>query len=186
MNVYKNCPQFSNERYLLRLTKETDVDDLLKVYSDVKSVPFFNSDNCHGNNFYYTSLTRMRQAVVFWQGAYNNGWFVRWSVIDITNNVVVGAIEEFRRDSNDYFTDCGLLRLDLRSDYEKADEIESILSLIVRPSFQMFGCSMVAVKAVADAVERIDALKRLGFIAANERLTGGDGALYGNYFILKR
>ena len=47
MDVYKECPKFENDRYILRLTFRGDCDGLLKVYSDKKAVPFFNGDNCH-------------------------------------------------------------------------------------------------------------------------------------------
>lgn len=52
-NVYEKCPKFENEQFLLRFVEETDALDLLEVYSDKNALPFFNSDNCHGDNFYY-------------------------------------------------------------------------------------------------------------------------------------
>ena len=52
-NVYERCPQIENEKYLLRFVEKKDADDLLKVYSDKNTLPFFNSDNCDGDNFYY-------------------------------------------------------------------------------------------------------------------------------------
>lgn len=45
-NVYEKCPVYENEEYLLRLIECDDWKDLLKVYSDTKAVPLFNSDNC--------------------------------------------------------------------------------------------------------------------------------------------
>ena len=63
MDVYKECPKFENDRYILRLTVRGDCDGLLKVYSDKKAVPFFNGDNCHGDDFYYTTAERMLQGV---------------------------------------------------------------------------------------------------------------------------
>lgn len=184
MNVYENCPVFENERFALRLTTSADAVDLLKVYSDVKSVPFFNGDNCHGDDFYYTTLERMQGAVAFWEEAYRNGWFVRWSIVDKRTEEAVGTIEEFRREADDCFTDCGLLRLDLRSDYEQADKIADILSLIAKPSFDVFGCGMVATKATPEASERRKALIKLGFAEKNEPLVGNDGTKYYNYFAL--
>lgn len=186
MNVYKNCPEFENGKYKLRLINESDAADLLKVYSDVKAVPFFNGDNCHGDNFYYTSSERMKQAVDFWIFSYENGYFVRWSIIDKTTNEVVGSIEEFLRTADDYFTDCGLLRLDLRSDYERSTEISDILSLIVKPSFGIFGCNKIATKAFPAAAGRISALKGLGFVPTQEKLVASDGTKYDNYFVLEK
>ena len=186
MNVYENCPMFENEKYRLRLVNETDTEDLLKVYSDLRAVPFFNGDNCNGDDFHYTTYERMEQAVDFWKQSYEGGWFVRWSVVDKAKDEAVGTNEEFRRDAEDYFTDCGLLRLDLRSDYEKTQEIASILSLIVPASFELFGCDKVATKAVPAAGERIRALEDMGFVPADEKLTGHDGTQYDGYFVLKK
>lgn len=45
-DVYQSCPTFENERYRLRFLLPDDCADLLKVYSDKETVPFFNSDNC--------------------------------------------------------------------------------------------------------------------------------------------
>lgn len=186
MNVYKNCPSFENEQFLLRLTQKDDAFDLLKVYSDVNAVPLFNSDNCHGDDFYYTTEERMRSAVDFWVEAYQKGWFVRWSIVDKSTNAVVGTIEEFHRDASDYFTDCGLLRLDLRSDYEQSEKIVSILSLVVVPSFAVFGCNMVATKALPMATERRKALLNLGFAESDSPLVGFDGTNYYSYFVMKK
>lgn len=186
MNVYKSCPTFENDKYKLRLIKAEDAADLLKVYSDVKAVPFFNNDNCHGDNFYYTTAERMQQAIGFWIFSYQNGYFVRWSIIDKITNEVIGTIEEFLRTADDYFTDCGLLRFDLRSDYEKASEISSILSLIVPPSFDIFGCDKIATKSFSAATERTEALKNCGFAKTREKLIGADGTEYDRYFVFKK
>lgn len=184
MNIYKFCPTLQNDKFTLRLVKTSDANDLLKVYSDVKAAPFFNSDNCHGDDFYYTTIERMRQAIDFWTEAYQKGWFVRFAIVDRVTNEVIGTLEEFKRDENDFFTDCGLIRLDLRSDYENTAAISSILQLIAEPSFELFGCSMVATKAVADAEERIRALTALGFVKSDEPLVGHDGTKYYDYYVL--
>ena len=186
MNIYKNCPTLENEKYILRPVSDRDSDDLLKVYSDVKSVPLFNSDNCHGDDFYYTTKERMKQALDFWKQAYDNGWFVRLSIVDKKLGEVIGTIEEFHRGGKDFFTNCGLLRLDLRSDYEKSAEIESILSLIAVPSFDLFGCGIVTTKAIPTATERISALTRLGFTLSCKPLIGHDGTEYYDYYVLNK
>lgn len=59
MNIYEECPVLENDLFLLRMVEENDVKDLLKVYSDINAVPLFNSDNCHGDNFYYETIERM-------------------------------------------------------------------------------------------------------------------------------
>ena len=91
-------------------------------------MPFFNSDNCGGDDFHYTTKNRMVQAIEYWLWEYSRQGFVRWTIVSKTTNEAVGTIELFHREAEDYFTNCGLLRLDLRSDYEIAGEIVKILS----------------------------------------------------------
>lgn len=186
LNVYEKCPGYEDERYQLKLVDNEDYMDLLKVYSDKKAVLLFNSDNCHGDDFYYTTEERMKDAINYWRFEYCRQGFVRWSIIDKHKNSAIGTIELFHRDSEDYFTNCGLLRLDLRSDYEKVQEIERILSLINPYVFDLFKCDKVATKAISQADERITALKKLGFRATDEKLIGHEGTEYNSYFVLKK
>lgn len=182
-NVYEFCPQFENQKYLLRFVSEEDCKDLLKVYSDKKAVPFFNSDNCGGDDFYYTTESRMEEAIKYWLWEYNRQGFVRWSIIDKGINEAIGTIELFHRDSNDYFTNCGLLRLDLRSDYEISADIQSILSLIIEPTFELFDCDKIATKAIPEAKERIKALLSTEFVFSKEKLIGHNETKYGDYYV---
>lgn len=185
-DVYQSCPQFENENYLLRLICPADVSDLLKVYSDQRAVPFFNSDNCHGDDFHYRTMQRMREAVDFWVFSYNAGYFVRWAIVAKACSQVIGTIELFHRDAKDAFTNCGLLRLDLRSDYERSEEIRSILSLILEHAYTLFSCDRIATKAVPAASQRIEALKNLGFVSTEDKLVGEDGTEYPFYFVRKQ
>ena len=178
MNIYKTCPDVYNERFRLRLVTQEDCEDLLKVYSDVKAVPLFNGDNCNGDDFYYATLERMQQAMSFWIWSYENGWFVRMSILDLSTGCAVGTIELCYRDSED----TGVLRLDLSSDYENEADISAILSLIVDPSYEWIGCSRLITKARPIAGERIKALAAFGFAPANAPLIGHDGTEYGDYF----
>ena len=102
-DVYEYCPQFENEKFLLRLISTEDTGDLLKVYSDVDAVPFFNSDNCNGDDFHYKTLERMKQAVDFWIFSYNERYFVRWTIIDKETKEAVGTIELFHREADEHF-----------------------------------------------------------------------------------
>lgn len=185
-DVYDICPVFEDERFLLRLIQDGDAVDLLRVYSDREAVPFFNSDNCHGDDFYYKTLERMREAISFWKLEYAQRGFVRWCIIDKAEAAAVGTIELFHRDAQDAFTNCGLLRLDLRSDYERKNTVEAILRMILPCVWELFDCSLIVTKAIPKAEERILALKKLGFEASCEKLVGFDGTEYGDYYILRK
>lgn len=67
------------------------------VYSDKNALLFFNSDNCHGDNFYYSNEDRMRQAIEFWFSSYSKEWFVRWTIIDKEKHKAIGTIEAMKR-----------------------------------------------------------------------------------------
>ena len=186
INVYQECPKFESQKYLLRYVMNEDCSDLLKVYSDRISVPLFNSDNCGGDVFYYTTLERMKSAIDYWHSEYDRKGFVRWTIIDKSNNIAVGTIELFNRSAKDYFANCGLLRLDLRSDYETTEEIESILALIVPHTYDLFECDKVATKAKLAALQRINALVKFGFRRTNEKLIGHDGTKYNAYYVITK
>lgn len=145
-DVYENCPAFENDKFLLRFSQLDDAGDLVSVYSDKNALPFFNSDNCHGDNFYYPNEDRMRQAIKFWLSSYSSKWFVRWTIIDKEKHEAIGTIEVFHRSANDDFNHVGVLRLDLKSEYETSEEIFTIMNLIVPPTFDLFECEEIITK----------------------------------------
>ncbi|MDE6501661.1 MAG: N-acetyltransferase [Ruminococcus sp.] len=182
-DVYKKLPVFENENYLLRFVEETDVSDLLEVYSDKNALPFFNSDNCNGDNFYYPTEEKMLEAVKFWLFSYRERYFVRFTVIDKSLNKAVGTVELFRRDSNDKFDGDGVLRLDVKSNYEKENVLFDILSVIVAPAFEMFDCTEIITKVPVYAVERIKAVQKFGFSKSEYFMIGThDGYAYKDYW----
>lgn len=82
ISIYEKCPVLESEHFLLRLTSDEDCDDLLAVYSDRFALPFFNSDNCNGDNFYYATHRQMQDAIVFWKQSYRSGCFARLSILN--------------------------------------------------------------------------------------------------------
>ena len=91
-NVYEECPVFENEHWLLRFVEKSDSEALLKVYGDKNALPFFNSDNCDGDNFYYHTKELMDKAMDFWFYSYREKWFVRWAIIDKASGKAIGTI----------------------------------------------------------------------------------------------
>ncbi|MGN0729967.1 N-acetyltransferase [Treponema sp.] len=182
-SVYENCPFFENEKFEFRFVKKSDAPDLLEVYSDKNALPFFNSDNCHGDNFYYPTIQRMEQAISFWLESYKNKWFVRFSIIDKENGKAVGTVELFHRASTDKFNDAGVLRIDVKSSYENRDALFSVFSAIVPPAYELFECSQIITKIPIYAIERIAAASEFGFTKSEFLLVGtNDGYAYNGYW----
>ena len=184
MNIYETCPVLENGRFLLRAVKDEDCDDLLKVYSDKNALPFFNSDNCDGDNFYYATKERMTEALAFWKLSYENGWFARLSIVDKAVSGVIGTIELCLRVSEDEFDHMGILRIDLRSDYEKEETLYSVITLIAPRISEMLDCNGVITKAPIYAVERVEALRKAGFTKSEHFLIGKTGYAYDGYWVM--
>ena len=182
MNIYQTCPVLENEKFILRLFVDADCDDLLKVYSDKNALPFFNSDNCDGDNFYYSTKEKMADAIDFWRMSYKKGWFVRMSIIDKLAKSVIGTVELCVRVSEDAFNNMGILRVDVRSDYEKEEQLYDIFKLVTPKMEEMLGCKGVLTKAPIYAVERIEAIRKAGFIKSEDFLIGKEGHAYDGYW----
>ena len=186
-NVYLDCPVLENESFLLRFTTQKDSGDLLEVYSDKNSLPFFNSDNCHGDNFYYPTKEKMDATIEFWLDSYEKKWFVRWSIIDKKKEKAIGSIELFHRVADDAFNDAGVLRMDLRSDYENADVIYDILNIIVPPAYDLFECNEIISKVPLYAIERAKAFSKYGFAKTDRLMVGTmDHYAYKDYWAITK
>lgn len=181
---YESCPVFENARYRLRLVNMDDAVDLLTVYSDPAVWPLLNSDNCN-SDFHFTTVDEMAGYIRAWLDEYAKRYYIRFSIIDRTCEKAIGTIELFSREAEDFFTDCGMLRLDLHRTHENVSAVTDILQLLLPHTFSLFHCHMIATKVPPIATERQKALKRLGFTVTNEMLVGGhDGKRYGDYFVL--
>ncbi|MCM1086654.1 MAG: helix-turn-helix domain-containing protein [Muribaculaceae bacterium] len=183
MKIYEACPILESENFLIRLTKSEDCDDLLKVYSDKNAVPFFNSDNCDGDNFYYPTRERMAEAINFWNLSYENGWFARLSIVDKATSEVIGTIELCLRVSEDEFNQMGILRVDVRSDYEKEDVLLEIVTLTAPHMPELLGCTGILTKVPVYAIERMKAIQRAGFTKSEHLLIGKTGYGYDGYWV---
>jgi hypothetical protein len=187
MNVYEKCPVVENETYLIRLIQQEDEQDLFAVYHDKLVLPFLNSDNCHGSNFYCSKLEDVHNMIHYWLLEYHEyKGFVRLSIVDKMLKQVIGTIEIFNRTANDYFTDCGLLRLDVRRDFEIKTKLSDILKMIQQPIFEWFNCKRIATKAPVYMVERLEALTQEGFVKSEESLIGADQKKYYDYWIIEK
>ena len=65
--------------------------------------------------------------------------------------------------SEDEFNNMGILRVDVRSDYEQENELYGIFSLVTPELEKMLGCKGVLTKAQLYAIERMKAIQKVGF-----------------------
>ena len=179
-DVYERRPILTGSTLTLRLVTMDDAEDLLQVYGDERSVPFFNSDNCHGDTFHYPTLERMQQAIKFWTDSYAWRYFVRWSILETGH--AIGTVECFHRNSPDVLDDCSLLRIDLRRDRDTPVINGELFDILLPCLPELFHCSQAVIKAPPVAEARIAAMTERGFFPAETPLTGDDGTPYPHYW----
>lgn len=173
MSVYENCPNFESARFQLRLVELSDAWDLLECYSDKNAVKLFNSDNCT-SNFYFTNIKDMEDSIKFWLSAYKDRAFIRFSIIDFFTGKAIGTIEIFNKTVEN--KNSGILRLDLKSEYEKDSYINDLMHLINTEIKDSFSLESIITKAVPTANERLKVLKEHDFSETN-------AIPYGHYYI---
>lgn len=80
----------------------------------------------------------------------------------------------------------GVLRLDVRSDYEKSEVILELLRLFAPDAYKLFDCNEIITKVPIYAVERMEAVQRYGFSKSESLLIGtNDHYAYNGYWIIK-
>ncbi|MEG1254291.1 GNAT family N-acetyltransferase [Clostridium sp.] len=178
IDIYKKCPVYTEDILTLKLTASEDASELLKCYSDEKSVPLFNSDNCNGDDFHYTTIDRMKKAIDFWQFSYKNRYFIRFTVVLNKTGEKIGTVEMFKREANDEFNHFGVLRIDLQSKYEEQKYIDEILEIANKNFYKDFDVEFILTKAIQAASERIISLGKKGYKPIDEKFV-----IYDDYFI---
>lgn len=186
MNIYHHLPTLQTPSYFIRPVADQDLNDLLEVYSDKNALPFFNSDNCDGDIFYYNTKKKMQDAMDFWKYSYDNGWFARLSIEEKATKKVIGTIELCLRISDDAFHNAGILRLDVGSAYEQEQPLYELLSAIVPSAYELLSCNQIITKAPEYAVERIAALEKCGFAKSEHCLIEKEnGYPYNGYWLIQ-
>lgn len=181
MDVYEVCPVLQSEHFTLRLVERDDAPGLLKVYSDERAVRLCNSDNCHYGTFRLDTLEDTLKCIDAWRNEYGLRYFVRWTIL--AAGEAIGTVELFHREAADAFNHHGLLRLDIRPDYETVPHLCELLELLHRHAYALFDCPILATKAPAFAAARIEALTKCGYIRSASCLIGHDGTEYGDYWV---
>ena len=171
--------------YSLRDLKEDDWKELIVVYKDAMCVPFFNSDNCHGDIFYYSTEERMKKAIRFWMDSTSKGYFTRKTIIDNSNNRAIGTVEYFVRQNEQNYNGVILLRVDVHHYYEQKKALVKIFRIAMKEAFSAFGRVPLLTKGWDYAVERKEALAFLGFKKCKEPLIGHENESFQHYWAVQ-
>ncbi len=152
MDAYLQCPVFFTKSFTLRLVEKADANTLFRCYNDRRAVTLMNDDNCDFG-FFAESVERMQQIIDYWLDFYAKRGFIRFSILDNASGEAVGTLEGFEGQT-------GILRIDLASDFEKAEYVRELLEFALGHFRGLFGNEFVATKAAANAAERRAALRQ--------------------------
>ena len=181
MDVFTVCPEYETEHFKIRKLEAGDVEGLFPCYSDPEAARYFNGDCC-GDDFYYTDKEKFRECVEYWLSRYEARDFVRWSIFDKGTGLLVGTIEVCP--SLKYAVDgkmMGILRIDLRSKYEKQAVLEELMDILMVNIYEDFQVASVIMKIQKEAEERQKLIKKYQFVSAKEECNIGLSDYYVRY-----
>lgn len=186
MKIYDCIPNLESQNFILREVRDEDWNDLIEVYGDKNALPFFNSDNCDGDNFYYNTEKKMKDAIRYWKYSYDNKWFARIAIVNRHLSKVVGTVELCYRVSEDAFNGSAILRLDVCSEYEQRKALAEIISYVLPQIYYQLECSKIITKVPIYAVERLAAVRDCGLTKSELYLIGKDGYHYDGYWEISK
>ena len=160
-NPYIKCPEYETKNFILRLVSMEDAEDLLLCYSDPEAQKFFNSDNCT-SDFRYSTLEEMNACIGFWLDSYKNRYFLRFSIVCKNISKAVGTIEIFGGEHGGESAEFGVLRIDIRHEYENEEALTELISASDSFFYDVY-VEMFITKAIPEAVHRINALLKNGY-----------------------
>lgn len=163
--------QYESEHFLLRQVVLEDAPDLLDCYSDPAAVALMNDDNCN-KGFLCPTLQDMQQYIGYWTEEYRNRMYIRPVIVHKESGQVLGTMEAFGGEP-------GILRLDLRADWETPETVTELLALAVKEFPQDLPMTGMVTKAVPAANARREALAALGFAGPQKF------RVYEDYYLLE-
>lgn len=128
----------------------------------------------------------MQEAMDFWQYSYAQRYFVRWAFVEKASGRVVGTVECFHRDSEEEdYDNCALLRLDLRSDYEKEECVTDALLLAKAYFYGFFEADKIVTKIRSGGVRKRTA-EAFGFVKPQKGMPLNNGDIACDYYVLRK
>ena len=168
MEPFTVCPVYATEHFKIRKLRREDSEELFACYSDPEAARFFNGDCC-GDDFYYTDQKKFTQCVEYWLKRYEERDFVRWSIQDKERQMLIGTVEVCP--SLKYAVDgkvMGILRIDLRSEYEKWEVLKELMDVLIEHIYEDFQVASIIMKIQKDAGERQKLIREYQFVDAKE------------------
>ena len=176
VSPYDECPVYESQFFSFRLVEESDAHTLLTCYSDPKSAPLFNADNCTCD-FVYHNQDELLKLIQFWLMEYENRGYVRFSVVEKEEKKAIGTIEIFAH-TNEHGA-IGHLRLDLASKYESSLYLDDIFYMIDCYFKDDFKIDAIVTKAIPEASTRLKTLSNKNYLPLSDSTITS----YDNYHI---
>lgn len=185
INPFETCPVYETEKLIFTKIKLEDAIDLFEVYSDLVTRHHMNNDNC-GGEWQCNTIEIIEQGIKSWEQEYLDKFYIRWTVTLKSINKAIGTIELAPVPNISRFFDgncnTGILRVDIKSNFETEDIFTEIYSMVKNQMFSDFQIKKIITKCNVEEEQRVFGLKRCKF----QKLEDYKIIPYKNYYITKR
>jgi len=181
-NPFVKCPTYETDNFLVTQIKMEDAEDLFEVYSDITTRQHMNNDNC-GGEWPCHSLEIVQQGIESWLQEYDDQYYIRWTITQKDNMKSIGTIELAPAPGITRFFDgtctTGILRVDIKSEYEKEEIFSEIYEMTNTEMIEVFGIEKIITKGSPKEFERIKGLDNSRY----KRLPDNELIPFPNYYI---
>jgi RimJ/RimL family protein N-acetyltransferase len=178
-NSFINCPTYETENFLLRKLATKDFEELFSCYSDPLAAKFFNGDNC-GISFYFDDKNKFKECMDYWLKAQDIHDFIRFTIVSKVYGKALGTIEICPSSKYSYKGGkVGILRLDIKSEYETKTVMEELLGILISNLYKDFKVDFLLTKAITEAYARIATLNKNNF----NKVAKGEIVPFDDFFV---
>lgn len=176
------CPEYETDHFVIKKVMLEDAPALLDVYSDSQTRLHMNNDNC-GGEWQCDSIDVIEEGIRSWDQAFDQRNYIRWSIHLKESNKTIGTIELAPVPGELRFFDgacsTGILRIDLKSDYETEAIFTEIYKMTNNDMIEVFGIEKIVTKGLDDDHNRLTGLSNSKY----HRLADYEILPFSNYYI---
>lgn len=162
------CPRLKNNRIRIRQLRLDDADKLLSCYQQQGKAPTYFNLDFSNETIPCQNKEQVKNLLKFYLSQSKSKKSVYWTVIDLFNNNSIGVISITPLEKNEDYKNVGLLRMDIKSEYETKEIISAILNM-TEQLYELFDLNTIISKAWLTSRHRINAMLENGFKESFDR-----------------
>lgn len=171
-NLFINCPVYEAEQLRFRKVSLEDTQQLFQVYKDPITLAHMNNDNC-GGKWPCHSPEVVRAGIQGWEREYDERFYIRWTIVNTLTQECIGTLELAPYPNTTRFFDgqcqSGILRVDVKSDLEKAEIFQAIFKMSIKHMFLDFDLQYILTKCRPEESQRRIGLRLSNYLPLEDK-----------------